>query len=806
MLNYSANGPSGYNLTNSLRFRSSASAYLSRTPASSTNRQIWTWSGWIKRGLLTDATSDWRIFSARNSSDYTLLSFRKTTTTPNALYLEDSSTGINIITTQYFRDPSAWYHVVVAIDTTQATAANRVKIYINGSQVTSFSTASYPTLNGNTWMNNNVPHGIGIDIYSGDQFFDGYMTEVNFIDGQALTPSSFGNTNSTTGVWQPAKYTGSYGTNGYYLNFNSIALTSGSNTGLGKDNSGNGNYWNTNNISVTAGVTYDAMTDVPTLTSATVANYPTLNPLRYGTGSGSTTTISEANLKFSSSGNAGSILGTMNIPSSGKWYWEAVVPTQTYNFMMVGVIKNQETLANLNGAIGYLSTGYAVYTYSGQKINNGSNVTYMAAPAQNTVVTIAYDADTGSLYVGAGGSWANGSGSTNQAFATASAAYTGITGDISPAISFDTGNAIINFGQRPFTYTAPSGYLPLNTFNLPSSTIPQGNKYMDATLYTGTGASLAVTNTAGFKPDFVWGKDRAQAQSHLLFDSVRGVYNFLSSNSTSAESTNSTTLTAFNSNGFQLGTNATLNQSGISFVGWQWQAGQGSSSSNTSGSITSTVSVNATAGFSVVTYTGTGANATVGHGLGVAPKMIIFKGRSTTFDWMVYHTSLGNTNYLRLNQTNASAASSSAFNNTSPTSTVFSLGDGSLGNQGSSTQVAYCWAEIAGFSKFGSYTGNLSNDGPFVYCGFRPKFIMIKSTGTANDWMIFDSARPSYNLTNLVLYADLSLAEGTGTIYDVIDILSNGFKIRGSNNAVNASGTLIFMAFAANPFKNSNAF
>jgi len=173
---------------------------------------------------------------------------------------------------------------------------------------------------------------------------------------------------------------------------------------------------------------------------------------------------------------------------------------------------------------------------------------------------------------------------------------------------------------------------------------------------------------------------------------------------------------------------------------------------------------------------------------------------------MVYHTSLGNTNYLRLNQTNASAASSSAFNNTSPTSTVFSLGDGSLGNQGSSTQVAYCWAEIAGFSKFGSYTGNLSNDGPFVYCGFRPKFIMIKSTGTANDWMIFDSARPSYNLTNLVLYADLSLAEGTGTIYDVIDILSNGFKIRGSNNAVNASGTLIFMAFAANPFKNSNAF
>jgi hypothetical protein len=343
---------------------------------------------------------------------------------------------------------------------------------------------------------------------------------------------------------------------------------------------------------------------------------------------------------------------------------------------------------------------------------------------------------------------------------------------------------------------------------------------MDATLYTGNGSTQTIVNQALFKPDFVWIKNRSSTRSHLLYDSVRGAGLVIQSNSTNAEQGNSGDLLAsFNSNGFTVnntfssGTNDSSNGSALTFVGWQWQAGQGSSSSNTSGSITSTVSVNATAGFSVVTYTGTAANATVGHGLGVAPKMIIFKGRSSTFDWMVYHTSLGNTNYLRLNQTNASAASSSAFNNTSPTSTVFSLGDGSLGNNGSSTQVAYCWAEIAGFSKFGSYVGNGSADGPMIFLGFKPKFIITKITTSADEWITLDSARSDVanaNTNDQVLNPYSSAAESSGSSYGnplAVDFLSNGFKIRGTQNANNNSGsTFIYMAFASNPFKNSNAF
>ena len=277
MLNLVANGPSGYNLTNSLRFRSSASAYLSRTPGvAPTSNKIMTLSMWVKRGALGSPQQS--LMGSPNTGNAD--NFRFSTSDTLSMDFQDGAVGI-LTTTQVFRDPSAWYHIVLSIDTTQATASNRAKIYVNGSQVTAFGTATYPAQNTVVTFSSTNATYLGRYGNAAQNYFDGYMTEVNFVDGQALTPSSFGSTNATTGVWQPAKYTGTYGTNGFYLNFNSIALTSGSNTGLGKDNSGNGNYWNTNNISVTAGTTYDAMTDVPTLTSATVANYCVMNPLDY---------------------------------------------------------------------------------------------------------------------------------------------------------------------------------------------------------------------------------------------------------------------------------------------------------------------------------------------------------------------------------------------------------------------------------------------------------------------------------------------------------------------------------------------
>jgi hypothetical protein len=791
--NSNAISPSGYNLNNSLRFRSSASAYLSRTPASAGNRQTWTISFWWKRGSIS---SEQYIVSADTSAaNETWLRINAADTLQ---FQTLGGTNANLTTSSVFRDPSAWYHIVMAYDSTQATAGNRFKLYVNGNQQT--LTGTNPTLNESQAINNTVSQQFCRRASTSGSYADNYLTDVYLIDGQALTPSSFGSTNATTGVWQPARYTGTYGTNGFYLNFSDIALTSGSNAGLGKDFSGNGNYWNTTNISVTTGTTYDAMTDVPTLTSATVANYCTLNPLRYGIYPGDPAPVlSEANLKASWGANPGTLIATMNIPSTGKWYWEAVVPTQTYNFFAVGVVKNQET-ANLNNAA--IVPGYCLYTYTGQKWVLGVNTAYMAVPAQNTVITVAFDADTGTLYIGAGGSWANGSGSTNQSFSSAASIVTGLTGDISPAFSFNTGNFIANFGQRPFTYTPPTGYKALNTYNLPDSTIVKGNTVMDATLYTGTGSALTVTNASAFRPDLVWVKSRSNATDNKLTDSVRGVTKSLISNSTAAEATDTNGLTAFNSNGFTLGTDANYNGSARTFVGWQWQAGQGSSSSNTSGTITSTVSVNATAGFSVVTYTGNGSTgATFGHGLGVAPKMVIIKKRSTTGNWITYHTSTGINQYLYLNSTAASATATPTWGVSSTLITLQqSFGDY---NTSATTYVAYCWAEIAGFSKFGSYTGNGSADGSFVYLGFKPKLIMIKRTDTTGNWQMLDTSRIGYNASNYTLFANLSNAEA----YNVVtDIVSNGIKMRDSASDINASGgTYIYMAFAENPFKNANA-
>jgi hypothetical protein len=348
---------------------------------------------------------------------------------------------------------------------------------------------------------------------------------------------------------------------------------------------------------------------------------------------------------------------------------------------------------------------------------------------------------------------------------------------------------------------------------------------MDATLYTGDGATTrSITNASSFKPDLIWIKGRSNTGSHTLQDSNRGfgTATKLSSNSTNAENNASADatdpiygyVTAANSNGFTVNNGTTptqTNVNGVTYVGWQWQAGQGTNTSNTSGSITSTVSVNATAGFSIVTYTGTGTTGTVGHGLGVAPKMIILKARNQADSWLVYHSGLPTpaTNTIILESSDAVQTSSLNWNSTNPTSTVFSVynpGSGGYSNGNGYTYVAYCFAAIAGFSAFGSYTGNGSTDGPFVYLGFRPKFIMQKcSSSSARNWEIIDTSRDTFNVAYRRLFANLSNAEDTG-VNPLVDYLSNGFKMRTSNSAVNGSGsTYIYMAFAENPFKNSNA-
>lgn len=795
-------GDDGYNLTNSLRFRSSASAYLNRTPASAGNRRTWTWSGWVKRGAIADGV----LFSTGTSgSSYMNLRLQDNGGVQEfSIVSENPSTEITLRTSQQFRDPSAWYHFVFALDTTQATSSNRAKLYVNGVQVTAFSSATYPSLSADLLINNNQAHNIGRRASGSDAYFDGYLTEINFIDGQALTPSSFGETDAQTGVWIPKKYSGTYGTNGFYLPFtDNSALTTSSNAGLGKDFSGNSNYWTTNNISITSGSTYDSMTDVPTLTSATASNYCVLNPI---TGSA---TLSNGNLAYtSSSGNYYATIGTIGV-SSGKWYWEFTANGAGQDVGICGINNRGQQ----GVYVGSTADSYGYYGGSGAKYNNGSSSTYGATYTTNDIIGVALDMDAGTIVF-----YKNNS--------SQGTAFSSLSGTFFPMASNDNsnaGNGIFNFGQRPFAYTPPTGYVALNTFNLPTPTIgatasTQANKYFNIALYTADTAGGKTISGVGFQPDFVWIKNRDNAEEHYLQDVVRGfggsgTTKMLKSNSTAAEASVGADVTfAPTSDGFTI-TDSNYNSgelyyNGRTYASWNWKA-NGSGSSNTSGSITSTVSANTSAGFSIVTATApsAGSQGTVGHGLGVTPSMIIVKSRANAYNWSVYHASVCDTTskYLRLNDTSALLTYSTVWGAALPTSSVFGItGDGAAYPSG--TFVAYCFASISGYSAFGKYTGNGSSDGPFVYLGFRPRFVMIKRSDASSDWTILDTARDTYNGMFKILYPNYSSAEDASSVR--LDSVSNGFKIRidsASNNYNTSSGTYIYMAFAENPFKYSLA-
>ena len=745
---------------------------------------------------------------------YSLISFVANSDQLSLLFQMSDTQTVYVTTNAVFRDPSAWYHIVIRFDSTQSNQANRLFIYVNGAAIT-FSAVSpylaYPNQNQYTGINSATQHNLSNLIISGygpySEWFDGYMAEVNFIDGQALTPSSFGSINATTGVWQPARYTGSYGTNGFYLKFNNGTST----TTLGNDSSGNGNNWTTNNISLTAGSTYDWMIDSPTSyagSSYGVGNYAVLNPL----GKGSGVTLSNANLTWSITLN-NSVAGSIGM-SSGKWYWEVVAGSNTYE----GIVLNTASLQNqLAGIVG----GYC-YSPGGNKYAAGNIPPYAAYGATYTsgdIIGVTFDADVGTL-------------TFYKNNVSQGVAYSGIVSGIYfPAVGSDsvsTATGSINFGQLPFNYTPPSGYKSLCTQNLPAPAIYNGANHMAATTYTGNGATQSISNAVNgvsFQPDLVWIKKRdTSGQDHVLQDSVRG---FLSSTKLSSSSTAAENNTGGGATDPQWGYVSSVSSSGINitvgsgagdqvnktsgtYIGWQWKAG-GTAVTNTAGSITSQVSANPTAGFSVVTYTGTGANATVGHGLGVAPSFIIGKRRNSTGNWQVYASAISNmqAGFIVLNATDAfRTVSSAVWGNTQPTSSVFTIGTDTDLNTNGSTNVAYCFAAIAGYSAFGSYTGNGSSVGPFIYTGFLPRFILIKSTSGPRDWIIWDTARNPYNIgTAGVLFPDTSGAEYSGGGAYAVSVVSNGFYLPVSTTNLNASGeTMIYAAFASNPFQNSLAF
>jgi hypothetical protein len=830
----------------SLRFNSADSAFLSRTPASSSNRKTWTWAGWVKRSR-TGGDGD-VLFSAYSGSAnqdlYVTFVNSSTSSGPTdgiALFSPPAGNNVAVASNAVYRDHSAWYHIVVACDTTQATAANRVKIYVNGTEVT-YNVTTYPSQNQDLHINNTQPHALG-SRPNGAAYFSGYLADIHFIDGQQLTPSSFTEVSATTGQLIPLAYSGTFGTNGFWLKFSDNSAATAAT--LGKDYSGNNNDWTPNNFAVSgvpwATSTYlssttnyagypvangfdndvnsqwlqntqggtvtfsnfsisytssvkiklggtgatvrvnggtgqtiaansfisvasgsgtltslswqangseypaiygiqiddvllvagvpgdiDSLVDTPTSNGTDTGagnevrgNYATWNPLNAQLGAGS---VSNGNLDFagpSGSANYNFIGGTFAIDTSSTsgWYFEFTQTTYG-NGAMVSLLDTgfQASALSNQGAIGYSGTNSTAgisYANEGSIHNYGSTTSGLTSwTSSGDIISIAIK--NNKIWFAKNGTWISGSPSaeTSPSITLASTKY------VTPAAGGINSSVIsLNAGQRAFAYTAPSGFKALCDTNLGAPLVAKPNELMDVALYTGNGSTQTISGL-NFSPDFVWIKQRSGATSHTLHDTIRGTQLEIYSDSTSQEYSQPNGLTAFNSNGFTLGSQNYYNGNGLTFAAWAWDAGTSTDPSNTAGSITSQVRANVSAGFSVVTFNSGNSDGefSVGHGLGVAPRLIIMKSRTRSGGpWWVHHLSATDTTtkYLQLSTTSAvidNGGSGSIWGAALPTSTVFgfSVGAGRAHTQNEDI-VSYAFSPVVGYSSMGSYVGNGSS-------------------------------------------------------------------------------------------------
>jgi hypothetical protein len=805
--------------TQSLRFDIASTSYLKRTPSSASNRKTYTLSFWLKPSSDT-LNSSFLVGRTGSGGTYTNLCF---SASDNRIRVVDNQTSYPTLETSgKYRDVSAWYHIVFAIDTTQGTASNRVKIYVNGEEQ-SYASSNYYSQNADTNINSTDDQYIGYQ--AGVANLSGYLAEYNLIDGTQLTPQAFGETKN--GVWIAKEYEGSYGTNGFRLQFNQTGTGTASASTIGADTSGNTNHFTSSGI-----VASDcAMPDSPE------NNFATMNPINKST---SMPYFSEGNLKLApNAGNYNMAFSNMGV-SSGKFYYEFGITGTTNTGDNHGIIDLAGIDYSNNNTTSVDDKGYAYYPNTGNKQASGVNASYGASYTNDDIISVALDMDAGKVWFAKNGTYqASGdpAGGTNEAFSGLSGTY--FAGATLYAGGFSA--VIFNFGQDSsfagtetaqgntdangigdFYYAPPSGFLALCTANLPEPTIgansdTQADDHFGIDLYTGNDGTQ--TRTTNFKPDWLWIKSRAgdQIHSHFLVDSSRSDGTiYLKSDVTQAEATDTTivsTLEPSGSTGFTLGSSGVTNDDGTTYVAWHWKANGGTTVSNTDGTITSTVQANTDAGFSIVTYTGTGATSsgvTIGHGLGKTPAMIITKKRNavgTDFGWSTWHKDLGGNYGIWLNKTDARNASMWAgYSNIN--STVFSPADLNYNNVNTATYINYCFADVEGYSKIGSYTGNSNNDGTFVWTGFRPAMVMVKRTTGADSWFIYDIKRNSHNVMDKYLLADTSGAEATDASPLGLDMVSNGFKWRINSGARNTTGeTYIYMAFAdsVGAFKYANA-
>ena len=777
-----------HTIDQSLRF--DAVGYLTRNTGEAGNTTVYTTSFWVKRSGLT---SHQYIFSAgpwSGGNNFEGIRFVNDDTL-RAILTVSNSTVANFTTNAKFRDVSAWYHIVWQRN------GQAYKIYVNGTEQT-YSTSTFSS-NPNGYLTADTEQLISGRLDHA-QDLNGYLAEFHFVDGSALDPTSFGETKD--GVWIPKAYSGSYGTTGFHLNFSDSSS-------IGADSSGL-----SHNFTVSGLVASDVVPDSPTNNFATInANFPHRN-----------LTLSKGNLKHSTSTNNRGVVANFLLPKSGKWYWEHWSKSFNYptdnEIHAVGI--NVPTVDIDGSDRGGYNTGITLFSKNGEKNVEGTRTAYDSITGwdENEGCSVLFDADANTI------SWSVNGGAFGSTVSVSDKdwiPYVGMGGGTSSEVGF------FNFGQDgtfagettsggysdangigDFKWQPPSGALALCTSNLPDVTIgpgqtEQADDNFNIILYTGDADNdVTVTNT--FAADWVWLKRRSGTDQHFVQDIVRGfgASKSLSPSTNGAEAYNGSSQSSQNivttSSSLRL-VSGDFAVNSATYVAWTWRAG-GSASSNSNGTVTSQVSANTAAGFSICTFTGGSAGYTVGHGLLAAPEIIFTFNRTDTAgaNWVFTTVIDGTIDYLPLNDT--TVKNNDPFGMSAPTNDVFSL-DNDYGMDTGDNCVAYCFHSVSGYSKVSSYVGGGSNF-PFIYTGFRPRWLLIRETGNSNSWEIYDTARDPDNVASQRLFSNSDQQEATTN--PSLDILSNGFKPRASNTGINRSGgTYIYLAFAEAPQKFANA-
>jgi hypothetical protein len=837
-----------HQINKSARFTGSGT--MSRTAGTPTNVDKFTISCWVKRGILSTATNF--VFGYEDNLNYQKLAFNSS----DKLELHEQrgagdSNGLRTVD-QVFRDPAAWMHVVWVYDSGNATEADREIFYVNGTRLSDVEgwDGGYPTQNRDSVFNKSgaTQHIGSASSYYGS-YFQGYMAEVVFNDGQAYAASDYGETNN--GVWRPKDPSGlTFGNNGFYLNFANAS-------DMGNDVSGNDNDFSESGVD-----THDQMLDTPTFNSSSNGgSFCTLNPLAKG----SNATLSEGNLRASGNSSDGSYVPSTMAFKTGKWYCEflCIDKLEGWPYVSICDYQNTELLTSVGQvfAIRYQADDDLEENSSDNTKSFGSitlDATGLTTYDDGDIIGTYIDCDNKKLWFTKNGSYFNSgdpSAGTNP-----QATWTGTPTIAFMGATYQNWDYIMNFGADGtfagektaqgnadgngygnFYYAPDTGFLAMCTANLPivdevdpaqtSDNYPQ--KLFGATIWTGDGNTSRAITGVEFQPDWLWFKSRGSAFSHRIYDTSRGITSTggkrLFSNTTAVE-TNQTSgqdISAVGSDGFTLGASSNLytndtNDGGL-HVAWAWRANGGTTSTNSNGGTDSTVQVDPSGHFSIVLGTGNndswGNAQTFGHGLSAAPTVIIGKQRADNADeWQVFFNNYGNTsiggsnaasNSLVLNSTDDLYTNQSykGWGGVMPTSTVFTLdGNNLVGN--THTFVCYCFADCEGYIKSGTFKGNGSTDGTFIYTGFKPAFILMKRINRNGDyWYLFDTTRNPFNGPGMkMLNADDTIVESSHGTSNVIDILSNGWKMRTSGSGLNGSGgEWVFLAMADNSLKYATA-